>query len=174
MRAWTALFAAILTLAPLAKAAEKLTEQDRIELCADCWPNMPRSSNYCRAQRKRCLSNRQGPTTRNNGRRPPREFGPAGRVGDLVHITKVIIEPDKLVLQINGGFNGGRKWYDSAQVGGGIGGGGPMTPLGQGRLGCARRDDHRNSISQAARTDKGGRGEEDAGAGTGFRKAQRH
>ncbi len=53
-------------------------------------------------------------------------------MGDLVHITRVLIEPDKLVLQINGGFNGGRKWYDSAQIGGGMGGGGNMTPLGKG------------------------------------------
>src|ERR1039458_9627371 len=62
----------------------------------------------------------------------PLELVKAGRVGDLVHITKVFIESDKLVLQINGGFNGGRKWYEGAQIGGGIGGGGSMTPLGKG------------------------------------------
>jgi hypothetical protein len=45
-------------------------------------------------------------------------------VGDLVQITKVFIESDKLVLQINGGFKGGRKWYEGAQMGGGMGGGG--------------------------------------------------
>jgi len=43
----------------------------------------------------------------------------------------VFIESDKLVLQINGGFNGGRKWYSGAQLGGGIGGG-TMRPIGSG------------------------------------------
>lgn len=46
-----------------------------------------------------------------------REFGPAARVGDLVGISKVEIEGDKLVLEINGGFKGGRKWYERIQVG---------------------------------------------------------
>jgi len=60
-----------------------------------------------------------------------REYGPAGRVGDLVQVSKVSIEADKLVLQINGGFNGGRKWYSGAQIGGGIGGG-AMNPISRG------------------------------------------
>ena len=44
-------------------------------------------------------------------------LGPAARAGDLVQITKVEIEKDKLVLEINGGMKGGRKWYDNVQVG---------------------------------------------------------
>jgi hypothetical protein len=54
--------------------------------------------------------------------------GPAARTGDLVQVTKVEIEDDKIVLQINGGFKGGRKWYDNVQVG--MGGG--MNPVSQG------------------------------------------
>jgi hypothetical protein len=46
-----------------------------------------------------------------------REHGPAARVGDLVQITKVGIEDNKLTLEINGGFSGGRKWYDRIEVG---------------------------------------------------------
>jgi len=46
-----------------------------------------------------------------------RESGPAARTGDLVQITKVDIEDDKIVLQINGGFKGGRKWYQGVQIG---------------------------------------------------------
>ena len=44
-------------------------------------------------------------------------FGPAARVGDLVQITKVDIEEDEIVLEINGGLKGGHKWYDNVQVG---------------------------------------------------------
>jgi hypothetical protein len=34
-----------------------------------------------------------------------------------VQVTKVDIGDDKLVLQINGGFKGGRKWYQGVQIG---------------------------------------------------------
>jgi hypothetical protein len=46
-----------------------------------------------------------------------REYGPAARVGDLVRVSKIEIESDKLVLEINGGFKGGRKWYERIEVG---------------------------------------------------------
>lgn len=46
-----------------------------------------------------------------------KEFGPAARVGDLVQVTKVDIDDDKLVLEINGGLKSGRKWYERIEVG---------------------------------------------------------
>lgn len=42
--------------------------------------------------------------------------GPAGRVGDEVQITRVDIESNKIVLEINGGTRSGH-WYDHVQVG---------------------------------------------------------
>jgi len=45
------------------------------------------------------------------------QWGPAARPGDLVQITKVELEDDRIVLEINGGFKGGRKWYERIQVG---------------------------------------------------------
>ena len=56
-----------------------------------------------------------------------KEFGPAARVGDLVMVSKVSIEDDKLVLEINGGFRGGRKWYERIEVGTGT----RTTPIGR-------------------------------------------
>ena len=52
-------------------------------------------------------------------------LGPAAKVGDLVQITKVEIQKDQIVLQINGGVNGGGHWYDKVQVDNG----GPSQPL---------------------------------------------
>ncbi|MEP6536487.1 MAG: hypothetical protein ABJF23_14265 [Bryobacteraceae bacterium] len=46
-----------------------------------------------------------------------REFGPAARVGDLVQITKVTIEDQKILFEINGGMRGKRKWYENVEVG---------------------------------------------------------
>ncbi len=58
-----------------------------------------------------------------------KEFGPAARVGDLVQVTKVDIADDRIVLEINGGFRGGRKWYERVEVGVGS----RSTPLGRGQ-----------------------------------------
>ena len=53
-------------------------------------------------------------------------LGPAARVGDLVQVTKVDIEKERIVLEINGGVKAGRKWYDNVQVGMGT----RTTPIG--------------------------------------------
>lgn len=44
--------------------------------------------------------------------------GPAAKSGDLVQITKVTLEDKRIVLEINGGMSGGRKWYQRVEVGG--------------------------------------------------------
>src|SRR5438132_285114 len=49
------------------------------------------------------------------------KFGPAARVGDQVQVTKVTIEGDKILFEINGGMKGKGHWYDHVQVG--MGGG---------------------------------------------------
>jgi hypothetical protein len=45
-----------------------------------------------------------------------RQFGPAGRVGDLVEVTHVEIEKDSIILTINNGSKVG-SWKDHVQVG---------------------------------------------------------
>jgi hypothetical protein len=35
----------------------------------------------------------------------------------MVQVTKVTLDSDRIVLDINGGFKGGRKWYQGVQVG---------------------------------------------------------
>jgi len=63
-----------------------------------------------------------------------RQFGPAGRVGDLVQVTHVDIEKDSIVLEINNGMRRRGSWKDHIQIGmaGPVGGGvnqtnGPAT-----------------------------------------------
>jgi hypothetical protein len=46
-----------------------------------------------------------------------KELGPAARAGDLIQITKVTIEDDKILFEINGGAKGKRKWYQNIEVG---------------------------------------------------------
>jgi len=131
MRAWTAGFAIFVTLTPLLRGVDKLTEQDRIELVRGLLAEYATVKQLLPRAKKALPFESTGSYDKQAWQAASREYGPAGRVGDLVQITKVSIESDKLVLQINGGFNGGRKWYDGAQIGGGIGGG-AMHPLGKG------------------------------------------
>jgi len=49
------------------------------------------------------------------------EFGPVARVDEQVQVTKVEIEDDHIVLQINGGLNIKGKWYERVQMGAGMG-----------------------------------------------------
>ncbi len=46
-----------------------------------------------------------------------KEFGVAARVGDQIEITHVLIESDRIVLEINGGLRSGKHWYDHVQAG---------------------------------------------------------
>jgi hypothetical protein len=131
MRAWTVVFAIVATLTPLLSDGEKLTEQDRIELVRGLVAEYATVKQLLPRAKKALPFESTGSIDKQAWQAASREYGPAGRVGDLVQITNLVIESDKLVLQINNGFNGGRKWYNSAQVGGGVGGG-SMHPLGQG------------------------------------------
>ena len=45
-------------------------------------------------------------------------FGPAAQLGDLVQITKVTFKKTRLILVLNHGINGGRKWWHRIQIGG--------------------------------------------------------
>jgi outer membrane protein assembly factor BamE (lipoprotein component of BamABCDE complex) len=129
----TAVVLLVVTLfTPLLPATEKLTEQDRIELMRGLVAEYATVKQLLPRSKKALPFESSGTFDKKAWIAAAREYGPAGRVGDLVHITKVGIEPDRLVLQINGGFNGGRKWYEGAQVQGGIGGGGPARTIGNG------------------------------------------
>jgi hypothetical protein len=116
MRGYTVI--AVLTFAPgLFAAGNKLTWEDRVELTrgltaeyATVKALLPRSS-------KPLEFDANSGYDKNQWLAIGREGGPAARTGDLVQITKIDIGDDKLILQINGGYKGGRKWYQGVQIG---------------------------------------------------------
>src|ERR1700733_14013038 len=123
MRIWAARFAILVTpLTPLLSGADRLTEQDRIELMRGLSSEYATVKQFLPRSKKALPFQSTGTFDKKQWEAASREFGPAARVGDLVQVTKVVFETDKLVLQINGGFKGGRKWYQGVQVGGGMGG----------------------------------------------------
>jgi hypothetical protein len=57
-----------------------------------------------------------------------KEFGVAGKVGDLIQVTHIDIDKDRIVLELNGGMKSNKKWYDHIQIGMGT----QTTPISQG------------------------------------------
>ena len=52
------------------------------------------------------------------------EYGPVARINDMVQITHVDIDDDRIVFEIVGGFKPMGRWYQRIEVGTGMGGGG--------------------------------------------------
>lgn len=125
MRAFaTTATVAILTLLPgSAPAGEKrMTEEDRVELIRGLTAEYATVKALLPRSRKALEFNSTGTYDKQAWSMVAKENGPAARNGDLVQVTKIDIEGDRLVLQINGGYKGGKKWYQGIQMSGGIGG----------------------------------------------------
>ena len=45
------------------------------------------------------------------------KFGPAAQMGDLVQVTKITFRKKRLILVLNHGLKGGRKWWHRIQLG---------------------------------------------------------
>jgi hypothetical protein len=129
MRAFAilALIAVVGLLSPA--RAEKLTFEDRVELTRGLMAEygtvkllLPRSKKALE------VSAPEGTFDKKQWAAIAKESGPAARMGDSVQVTKVEIEDDKIVLQINGGYSGGRKWYSGVQV---SANGNAPTPIGR-------------------------------------------
>jgi hypothetical protein len=131
MRSFAAL--AILSLLPgVCLAGNKLTFDDRVELTRGLMAEyavtkaaLPRS--------KTALDFDVGSgVDRNQWARIAKEEGLAAQAGTTVQVTKVDIDEDKIVLQIDGGYNGGRKWYRNATIAGGTASNPMPTRIGDG------------------------------------------
>ena len=121
MRAIAALAAIALALtAPApARPADKLTMDDRVELLRGLSAEYAKVKVLLPRSRKALEFESAGTYDKQAWSEIAKEFGPAARLGDTIQITKVELEADRIVLQINGGFKGGRKWYQGVQIGAG-------------------------------------------------------
>lgn len=108
----------IVLLPALRAADQKLTEDDRIEILRGL------SSEYATVKIALPRSPKPIPVDTDGAIdkqaliEASQKFPTAARVGDLVEITKVSIESDKIILEINYGAKGkGGHWYDHVQGG---------------------------------------------------------
>ena len=117
MRAVAAI--AILSLCPALLASEKLTFQDRVELTRGLTAEYAKAKALIPHTRKTLEFDSDGTYDAFKWTGIAKESGVAARPGDRVQVTKIEIESDRIVLQINGGYSGGLKWYRNVQVGAG-------------------------------------------------------
>jgi len=97
--------------------SKKLTEDQRIEILRGL------SSEYAKIKvplprTKSALEvSTSGTRDEAKWKAAEKENGAAGRVGDLIQVTRVDIGKDRIVLDLNGGIKGGRRFMDHVQVG---------------------------------------------------------
>lgn len=114
-------------LAPLLGAG-KLTFDDRIELTRGLTAEYATVKQFLPRSKKPLPFNADGTFDKKTWQEAGQKYGPAARVGDLVQITKISIEDDKIVLEINHGMKSGTKWYQRVEVGMGT----QTAPIAQG------------------------------------------
>jgi hypothetical protein len=115
MRAVAAI-AALSVLPPLSFGA-KLTMEDRIELTRGLVAEYATVKVLLPRSKKPLEFDSSGGYDKKAWSEIAKESGPAARTGDSVQITRIDLESDRIILQINNGFKGGRKWYDGVNVG---------------------------------------------------------
>ena len=114
---------------PLLGKDEKLTPEQRIALIRGLSAEYATAKKALPRSKKALKYSSMGDYDKQVWADAGREYGPAARVGDLVQVTKIDINDDNIVFEINRGFKGGRKWYENIQVGMG----GRSTPIGTGQ-----------------------------------------
>lgn len=96
---------------------DKLTVDERIELLRGLNAEYATVKEFLPRSKKPLSFEANGSWDKAKWREIGKESGPAARVGDLVQITRIALDNDKVVLEINGGAKGGRKWYHGIQIG---------------------------------------------------------
>ena len=131
MRAFAAL-AAVSLLPAVCVAGNKLTFDDRVELTRGLMAEYGVLKAALPHSRSALAFDAAGGIDRNQWAKAAQEDGLAAKAGSTVQVTKVDIGEDRIVLQIDGGYNGGRKWYRNATIGGGTSSIPNQTPIGDG------------------------------------------
>jgi len=113
--AWIAA-AALLAGAPFAQA-QKLTEEDRVELLRGLMAEYATVKALLPRSPKPLPFEASGNYDKQLWQEAGQKYGPAARLGDLVQITHLDIEDNRLVFEINGGMKAHGRLRDHIQVG---------------------------------------------------------
>ncbi len=97
--------------------SDKLTEDEKILLLRDLTAEYAKAKEILPRSKKPLEFNADGTWDKKKWQDSGQAGPPAARVGDKVQITKISFDGDRLTLEINGGLNSGKKWYDHVQIG---------------------------------------------------------
>jgi len=111
----------LLFLTATSLVAEKLTPEQRIEILRGMSSEYATAKTLLPKSPKPLQIKTTGEFDKDEWQQITRQLGPAARVGDLVQVTRVEIDGDKIVFEINGGAKGKKKWYQNVEVGAGSG-----------------------------------------------------
>lgn len=128
VRVFAFMTAALLAAGSLRADSRKLTEDQRIEILRGLMAEYAKVKVVLPKSKKALDFSSDGTWDKTKWADTLKERGPAGRVGDLIQVTKVEIGKDHIVLELNGGGGSGRKWYDHVQIGMGS----ATSPISQG------------------------------------------
>ena len=93
-------------------ASGKLSLDERIEVERGLSSEMANAKTQLPRSKKALNFSSDGHIDEAAWQKAQREYGIAARVGDQIQITRVVIEEDRILLEINGGLRGGHHWYD--------------------------------------------------------------
>lgn len=97
--------------------SKKLTEDQRIEILRGISAEYAKIKVLLPRSKKALEFTSDGTWDQAAWKAAEKELGPAGRVGDLIQVTHLEIDKDRIILELNGGMKGQRKWYDHVQIG---------------------------------------------------------
>ncbi|MEQ1947599.1 MAG: hypothetical protein ABL995_10445 [Bryobacteraceae bacterium] len=111
--------AAAAALLPLSLRADskKLKEDQRIEILRGVTAEYAKVKTLLPISKKPLEFHADGTWDQDKWKESAKEFGPAGRIGDLIQVTHISIEKDRIILELNGGGKARGKWTDHIQVG---------------------------------------------------------
>ncbi len=107
-----------LAAAPVGAKEEKLAPEDRILLTRELTAEYATAKVILPRSKKALPFNTDGSKDEAQWSDAHDKYGPAAGMGDMIQITKVEFEKKRIILVINGGFKGGRKWYERIQISG--------------------------------------------------------
>lgn len=110
------LAATLVVWGPASAQDRNLTREERVELIRGLTAEYATAKTGLPRSKDPLPLNTQGMINQTRWTAAERENGSAAKIGDLVQITKVTLEDKRIVLEINGGISGGRKWYQKIDV----------------------------------------------------------
>ena len=120
MRGCSVLLAFVVAAAGLRADSKKLTEDQRIELLRGLSAEYATIKTLLPRSKKPLEFNTDGTWDKAKWEAVAKELGPAGRVGDLVQVTHVDIDKDRIVLELNNGMRRKGSWKDHVEIGIGV------------------------------------------------------